>query len=324
MLRPKTNQVLAALLSESPSSISSQTSMEAFMNAGRSKEGLNSLLSDMSDPDLSHLLMNISQPSLLYSSIISDGKGDESVHPVGLENLVDSQILTDSMMEASMFKEVQDINMIAAFLKQNNDCTVLEDKTLCKSFDADDKTFVTDQLGDKTYLHIDNDQTSPNGTFISNENSKKNNETYLSFPSPVNKLGVEANSTKIIFPQENLLNTTQVIIKTPSPLNSTKTIAYNHGTTPTMFQNKDILSCTQTLSNEKKTDLTFELKLESSSPNGERLDATFQTSNFTSNQNPPISVITDSIHSKILVYTVRIMVIIILILSRVREASAIH
>ncbi|XP_003426354.1 uncharacterized protein LOC100677978 [Nasonia vitripennis] len=287
MLRPKTNQVLAALLSESPSSISSQTSMEAFMNMASSKEGISSLISDMSDPDVSHFLMNISQPSLLYSSLISDGKGDESVHAAAaaFDSFIDSQILTDSMMEASMFKEAQDSTMIADFLKQN-DCTVLEDETYCKSpsaLDLNDKTFVNENIGDKTYINItDKDQKSSNSTFVTASENSKTNDTFTSFPSPISEF--KGNSTKILSP----LNSTKIMEASPNPLNSTRNLSFDHDI-PVLLQKKDLVSTTITLDSENKTDLTFELKAKSTSPIKERLNETFQTSNFAAKPIPRLS-----------------------------------
>jgi hypothetical protein len=262
MLRPKTNQVLAALLSESPSSISSQTSMDVFMNMTRSKEGINSLLSDMSESDVNHFLMNISQPSLLYSSIISDGKGDESVHMAVNDSFVDSQILTDSMMEASMFKEVQDTTMLAEFLKQSNDSTIVEDKTICKSLnecDFNDKTFDYDNLRDKVCSNV----------------KSKINETFVNLPLRVNNN--ELNSTKVISSQETLLSSSEM--NTRSSLDLTKIISSDCDDIP-VLQDNDDLSKTCIISKEYKTDLSYELKSESLPSNEAKLDVTFQKSNF--------------------------------------------
>ncbi|XP_011502059.1 PREDICTED: uncharacterized protein LOC105365560 isoform X2 [Ceratosolen solmsi marchali] len=265
MLRPKTNQVLAALLSESPSSINSQTSMEAFVNMTRSKEGINSILSDMSESDVNHFLMNISQPSLLYSSIISDGKGEESMHAAVHDSFVDSQILTDSMMEASMFKEVQDTTMLAEFLKQSNDSTILEDTTIRKSLnesDIDDATFDNNYLNDKIHANV----------------KSKINETFINLPSPVAS-NSEINSTKIISSQENLLHSSRVDTNIYSPLNSTKTISSDNDTT-VLLQDTNDLSKTCIISKENKTDLIYESKSESLSSSEEKLNATFKKSNI--------------------------------------------
>ncbi|XP_058806821.1 uncharacterized protein LOC131673117 [Phymastichus coffea] len=264
MLRPKINQTLSTFSSESPSSIQSQASMEAFLNLAKSKEGM-PMLSEMTEPDISSLLMNVSQPSLLYSSIISDGKNDETIQSTEVGDcLIDSQILTDSMMEASMFKEVQDATMLAEFLKQSSDDTMLVDRTVCKlsdTFDLNDKTFIN-ELSDKTYVHCKAmDLKSSNQTYTSSKNSKSN-DIILNFPLQFS--ADEANSTKILS-HENLLNNTHVI-STPNSLNSTRII-------PDQIV---MASLTKTIDNKNKTDLASDLKT-SQLLKGGKLDATFDT-----------------------------------------------
>lgn len=167
MLRPKPSQMLSALMSEAPASIVSQASMEAFRNACSSRDQLGNtpLNSDGNDIDVNHMLMNISQPSLLYSSIISDGREGGSLRNSLTNSFADSQILTDSMMEASMFKEATDTPALAEFLK--HDETVMQERTMCKSITSSEgnrtvvlnETFSRDQSlwrRDETFLCQDN------------------------------------------------------------------------------------------------------------------------------------------------------------------------
>ncbi|XP_014211100.1 uncharacterized protein LOC106641258 [Copidosoma floridanum] len=274
MLRPKTNQVLSALLSESPSSINSQTSMEAFMSVAR-KKGSNFLLSDASDPDFSSVLMNISQPSLLCTSITSDGRANDAVRQQSTKNkmdnsMTDSQILTDSMMEASMFKEVQDTTVLAEFLKESNDVTH-HTKDINSYFN--DKTFTNDDLDDITCTKTSNKESdSCNATFVAAKENFNSNDTYIADQSPQDRVN-SANSTTIISP---LMNKTLIVIPTTTSLNSTHVLSNG----PELCENC-ILSPTLKLCSEHKTDLKFEEK--SPSPI-KRMDATFQASDSQSSE----------------------------------------
>ena len=161
------------------------------------------------------------------------------------------------MPEASMFKEVQDMSLLFDFLKQSSDQTVLQDLTFCKS--SKDNSFISD----KTYV-------SSNDTFrtcfTNSDNSKGSNDTYIAHTSPAGT----ANSTKVISP-----TITKIISPSNGVLNSTKTLS--------PFGKDNVLSRTQTLS-DNKTDVTFDLNSKSNLPNDRLLDAPYQTSDFHVNQ----------------------------------------
>lgn len=111
---------------------SGQESMEAFLNLSQSK-GIDSFI-NLTEPEFADTLMNVSQPSELSSSLVDTTK--DSFLREG--SIVDSQILTDSMMKTSMFGDVSD-------LKDFNDETFLKDirdeSTLKKSNVFENDTF---------------------------------------------------------------------------------------------------------------------------------------------------------------------------------------
>lgn len=125
--------------------ISGQESMEAFLNMSQSK-GIDSFI-NLTEPEFADTLMNVSQPSELCSSLIETTK--ESF--IQEDNIVDSQILTDSMMKTSMFGDVTDI-------KDFNDETFLtrneNDATLEKINIFDNDTFIADSLPCETKRNL--------------------------------------------------------------------------------------------------------------------------------------------------------------------------
>ncbi|KAJ8675287.1 hypothetical protein QAD02_011073 [Eretmocerus hayati] len=286
MLRPKSNQVLSALLSDSPASISSQTSMEAFMNISRTKEGMSSLMSNSSEPDVNSILMNISQPSLLYSSIISDGRGDESVQVApATDSLTDSQILTDSMMDASIFKDMQDTNELTEFLKQSSDFTCLENGILSKNsdaFDINEKTVISEgSVSDKTYTSIgDKNSKSADETFVAEEDPKLNgtftrneesdlDETFTSIPSPIAKTETQNHINKSLYDSSDYNGNSSSSSSFKSfPSSPTKTEYYD--AKPLSSQESSLVQCTVTSNsmNSTKT-ISSENERSTSSRNGE-------------------------------------------------------
>lgn len=104
MLRPKVAS-LSGLMGESQPSSLNRESLEAFLDLSQSK-GIDSFI-NLTEPEFADCLMNESQPSLLYSSLIS--AADESRKNDTLCE-TDSGILTESMMQTSMFQESLNIN----------------------------------------------------------------------------------------------------------------------------------------------------------------------------------------------------------------------
>ena len=105
MLRPKISS-LSGLLGESQPSSLNRESLEAFLNLSQSK-GIDSFI-NLTEPEFADCIMNESQPSLLYSSIISTA--DETRKNDTLCDTTDTEILTESMMQTSMFQESLNIN----------------------------------------------------------------------------------------------------------------------------------------------------------------------------------------------------------------------
>ncbi|XP_043472661.1 uncharacterized protein LOC122505235 [Leptopilina heterotoma] len=103
MLRPKNS-----LIAHSQAGSMNQESLEIFLNLSQSN-------SEFSE------IMNESQPSLLYSSIISNN-ADETTFKRN-ESLcdMDSGILSESMMQASIFQESLNINSFTEHNYDNND-----------------------------------------------------------------------------------------------------------------------------------------------------------------------------------------------------------
>ena len=108
MLRPK----ISGLLGESQPNSINQESLEAFITLSQSK-GIDSFI-NLTEPEFADCLMNESQPSLLYSSITSIPADETKKNDSLCE--IDSGILTESMMQASMFQETQDINSFTEIL----------------------------------------------------------------------------------------------------------------------------------------------------------------------------------------------------------------
>lgn len=166
--------------------------------------------------------------------------------------------------------------MLAEFLKQSSDDTMLVDRTFCKNsdtFDLNDMTFVSEPLADETCVYPDaKEQACFDQTFTNNENASSNH-TFTTFPASPAVGTDEANSSRIVSPHENLLNSTRVI-SAPNSLNSTRTICLNNLTASTN-------------NHEIKTDLTFDVKSTSASPtSGGRSDATFDTCNSSAKNSP--------------------------------------
>lgn len=150
MLRPS-NPTVSSLSSEDATvSSSGQESLEAFLNMSQSK-GIDSFI-NLGEPEFSDALMNVSQPSILCTSLMSMTRDDLSQtlttqSPTTIDQsqtssqpgIEDSQILTESMMQTSMFGEFADVNFNDTFAKNSANITVLENTSCCVSFE---RTFI--------------------------------------------------------------------------------------------------------------------------------------------------------------------------------------
>ncbi|XP_015119222.1 uncharacterized protein LOC107042619 [Diachasma alloeum] len=128
-----------------PSSVNAQESLEAFLDMSQSK-CIDSFI-NMAEPEFNDSLMNISRPSFLQTTM-----SNHSMHSIcGMTNIemADSQILTDSMMQTSMFNEM-DGDIVNVNLSQTIDKNWLDSSaaaTVLKDISAND--------GDKTFTPID-------------------------------------------------------------------------------------------------------------------------------------------------------------------------
>ncbi|XP_043266943.1 uncharacterized protein [Venturia canescens] len=120
-------------------------SLEAFLNMSQSK-GIDSFI-DLAEPEFSDDLMDVSQPSLLYSSVnsgVTDDLSQTTNQSLTLNEtqasknpgIEDSQILTESMMQMSIFGDVMDVNFNDTFAKNTANITVLENEDYCTSGDT--------------------------------------------------------------------------------------------------------------------------------------------------------------------------------------------
>lgn len=113
---------------------SGQESMEAFLNKSQSK-GIDSFI-NLSEPEslASESLMNVSQPSVFYSSILSlPSVEDDSRPQLATKNstmeMSDSQILTESMMQTSMFEKEVDLVCLNDTFARNDTMVLNSDAT---------------------------------------------------------------------------------------------------------------------------------------------------------------------------------------------------
>ncbi|XP_046431490.1 uncharacterized protein LOC124185111 isoform X1 [Neodiprion fabricii] len=129
MLNPTSSQVRSGILGSS-----GQESMEAFLNLSQSK-GIDSFI-NLTEPEFADPLMNVSQPSELGCSLMNMSKESLSHQ----ESIVDSQILTNSMMKTSMFGDISDINDFndETFLKEFENNVTIKNRNACG-----DNTFTT-------------------------------------------------------------------------------------------------------------------------------------------------------------------------------------
>lgn len=205
MLRPMSTAV-TGLLSGSNSIMSGQESMEAFLNMSQSK-GIDSFI-NLTEPEFSDVLMNMSEPSDLNLSIHSISRND-SMHYECHDILDDSEILTDSMMQTSMFGEVADIkNFDETFLKNSENDTTLEnrnyslspsEKTVTNKFQTVEKedlnrtfdTFTRKSLTSftKQSLPLDAEKSKMDATFTSSYTKKSDlDSTLVNSQSKENKV----------------------------------------------------------------------------------------------------------------------------------------
>ena len=142
MLKPS-NPGVSGICSANTSFTSGPESLEAFVTMSQSK-GIDSFI-NLAEPEFSDALMNESSPSVLYSSLMSVTIKDDSpvTRPTPAANhtgIEDSQILTDSMMQTSMFGDVADVHFNDTFTETNSaEVTMLENAGYCSS---NEKTFV--------------------------------------------------------------------------------------------------------------------------------------------------------------------------------------
>lgn len=188
MLRPMRSGMLGA---------SGQESMEAFLNLSQSK-GIDSFI-NLTEPEFADTLMNVSQPSDLSSSLVDSTK-DSLTHE---DSIVDSQILTDSMMKTSMFGDVSDIKDFSdeTFLK---DMHTENETTLKKSNVFDDYTFTANpQATDKGNL---------NSTFNTFTRRSATSLPRHSLPLDVEKQTI--NTTFVASPYDNKQDLDETLTKT--------------------------------------------------------------------------------------------------------------
>lgn len=123
-------------------------SMENFLNVAQSKVG--DSLMNMSEPSFSYDLMNESQPSLLYTSLSTTMTRDDHTS-------ITTDILTNSMMQSSMFDDVKDVSL--PFFQDNLNDTIVKNK----NSSCDELEF---GLDDVSFTDLPNDVTiTMNATF---------------------------------------------------------------------------------------------------------------------------------------------------------------
>nr|XP_050868351.1 putative uncharacterized protein DDB_G0277255 [Vespula vulgaris] len=106
---------------------SGQESMEAFLNMSQSK-GIDSFI-NLVEPDFGDTLMNVSHPSVLYSSITSL-TNDNTLHNADYECAINSDNFSHPMMDKCQFIKTKTpkLNLEATFLSKFNEKTILENK----------------------------------------------------------------------------------------------------------------------------------------------------------------------------------------------------
>ncbi|XP_051168940.1 putative uncharacterized protein DDB_G0277255 [Leptopilina boulardi] len=141
MLRPKNS-----FITNSQSSSMNQESLEIFLNLSQSN-------SEFSE------IMNESQPSLLYSSIISNNADETLKRNESLCDM-DSGILSESMMQASIFQESLNIN---SFTEKNYES---DDNNITRTFQHNN-TFLANPINETKHclspvIEMKNNCQSPN------------------------------------------------------------------------------------------------------------------------------------------------------------------
>ncbi|XP_046834801.1 uncharacterized protein LOC124431220 isoform X1 [Vespa crabro] len=106
---------------------SGQESMEAFLNMSQSK-GIDSFI-NLVEPDFGDTLMNVSHPSVLYSSITSL-TNDNTLYNTDYDCAINSDNLSHPMIDKCQFIKTKNpkLNLEATFLSKFNDKTILENK----------------------------------------------------------------------------------------------------------------------------------------------------------------------------------------------------
>ncbi|XP_012255732.2 uncharacterized protein LOC105685866 isoform X1 [Athalia rosae] len=176
---------------------SGQESMEAFLNSSQSK-GIDSFI-NLTEPEFSDALMNVSQPSDLSSSLADTSK--ESL-PHG-ESIVDSQILTESMMKTSMFGDVSDS-------KDFNDETFLksfENNTTLKKSNIDENDTLSTDFKTTQIANL-------NSTFNTFTRRSASSLPRQSLPLDIEKQTINTTFTSI--PIDNKVDLDETLIKSPS------------------------------------------------------------------------------------------------------------
>lgn len=164
---------------------SGQESMEVFLNMSRSK-GIDSFI-NLVEPGLNDPLMNISQPSIFYSSIISLPK-DDSLHSTESSKHEESLNVTWCSQEIDKCEGAKDLNINETFLKVNESdnnitsyCLSTTNKTFTNKSDVEkdiNETYNTD-VTPKLVVLSSSDKDRFSTTKLSSTYVNKNDDTQI-------------------------------------------------------------------------------------------------------------------------------------------------
>ncbi|KAK1117034.1 hypothetical protein K0M31_017082 [Melipona bicolor] len=164
---------------------SGQESMEVFLNMSHSK-GIDSFI-NLVEPGLNDPLMNISQPSIFYSSIISLPK-DDSLHSTESSKHEESLNVTRCSQEIDKCEGAKDLNINETFLKVNESdnnitsyCLSTTNKTFTNKSDVEkdiNETYNTD-VTPKMVVLSSSDKDRFSTTKLSSTYVNKNDDTQI-------------------------------------------------------------------------------------------------------------------------------------------------
>ncbi|KOX77778.1 hypothetical protein WN51_10568 [Melipona quadrifasciata] len=164
---------------------SGQESMEVFLNMSHSK-GIDSFI-NLVEPGLNDPLMNISQPSIFYSSIISLPK-DDSLHSTESSKHEESLNVTRCSQEIDKCEDAKDLNINETFLKVNESdnnvtsyCLSTTNKTFTNKSDVEkdiNETYNTD-VTPKMVVLSSSDKDRFSTTKLSSTYVNKNDDTQI-------------------------------------------------------------------------------------------------------------------------------------------------